>query len=98
MANASMRSLDGSDGLDALTRFHNRISDRGSTDERDKVLGRIAAAIGDALTADQALVVLLDQGSEDVLAMKAEPDQAVLDYEDIVTGLVTRRRGCPFSS
>ncbi len=89
MANASTRSLDGSDGLDALTRFHNRISDRGSTDERDEVLGRIAAAIGDALTADQALVVLLDQGSEDVLAIRAEPDQAALDYEDIVTGLVT---------
>jgi diguanylate cyclase (GGDEF)-like protein len=81
--------LDGSDGLDALTRFHDRISDRGSTDERDEVLGRIAAAIGDALTADQALVVLLDQGSEDVLAIRAEPDQAALDYEDIVTGLVT---------
>lgn len=89
MANASTRSLDGSDGLDALTRFHDRISDRGSTDERDEVLGRIAAAIGDALTADQALVVLLDQGSEDVLAIRAEPDQAALDYEDIVTGLVT---------
>lgn len=89
MANASTRSLDGSDGLDALTRFHNRISDRGSTDERDEVLGRIAAAIGDALTADQALVVLLDQGSEDVLAIRAEPDQAALDYGDIVTGLVT---------
>ncbi len=89
MANASTRSLDGSDGLDALMRFHNRISDRGSTDERDEVLGRIAAAIGDALTADQALVVLLDQGSEDVLAIRAEPDQAALDYEDIVTGLVT---------
>ena len=89
MANASTRSLDGPDGLDALTRFHNRISDRGITDERDEVLGRIAAAIGDALTADQALVVLLDQGSEDVLAIRAEPHQAALDYDDIVTGLVT---------
>ncbi len=89
MANASTRSLDGPDGLDALTRFHNRVSDRGSTDERGKVLGRIAAAIGDALTADQALVVLLEEGSEDVLAIRAEPDQAALDYDDIVTGLVT---------
>ncbi|MEE9473689.1 MAG: diguanylate cyclase [Acidimicrobiia bacterium] len=89
MANASTRSLDGPDGLDALTRFHNRISDRGSTDERDEVLGRIAAAIGDALTADQALVVLLEEGSEDVLAIRAEPDQAALDYDDIVTWLVT---------
>lgn len=89
MANASTRSLDGPDGLDALTRFHNRVSDRGSTDERDEVLGRIAAAIGDALTADQALVVLLEEGSEDVLAIRAEPDQAALDYDDIVTGLVT---------
>ena len=89
MANASTRSSDGPDGLDALTRFHNRISDRGTTDERDEVLGRIAAAIGDALTADQALVVLLEEGSEDVLAIRAEPDQAALDYDDIVTGLVT---------
>lgn len=90
MADAAARSIDGSDGLDALMRFHDRISDRVDTDEPHKILRQLAAAISDALPADRVLVVILEPAAEAVVASIAYPDSTTPRYADLIPGPVER--------
>lgn len=90
MADAETRSIDGSDGLDALMRFHDRISDRVETEEPDEILQRLAASICDVLPADLTLLALLDTTAEEIVAMMGEPETQGPTYSDLVNGPVGR--------
>ena len=69
MADAATRSVDDSDGLDALMRFHDHVIERVETDEPDETLQQMAAAFSEALPADRTWIVVLDLAAKDLVAV-----------------------------
>ncbi len=88
MADAAARSFEGSDGLDALMRFHDRINERVETDNRREALQHMAAAISDSLPADRTFVVVLDPENEKLAGLGMDPEQSPPAYADLVPGPV----------
>ncbi len=79
------------DELAALMRFHDRISGRLHTDEPIEVLRHIAEAVEEVLSADQAMVVILDPDSGEIVATGGEvAGEEILSYDELMAGVTGR--------
>ena len=76
------------DELAALMLFHDRISGRLHTDEPSEVLRHIAEGVEEVLSADQAIVVILNPDNGEIVATGGEHDgEEVLSYEELMAGV-----------
>ena len=74
------------DELAALMRFHDRISGGLHTDDPAELLRHIAEGVADVLPADQAVVVILNPDTGEILATGGSQDE-VLEYEELMAGV-----------
>jgi diguanylate cyclase (GGDEF)-like protein len=77
------------DELGALMRFHDRISGRLHTDDPNELLRHIAEGVADVLPADQAIVVILNPETGEIVATGGRNDE-ILDYEELMAGVTGR--------
>jgi diguanylate cyclase (GGDEF)-like protein len=79
------------DELAALMLFHDRISGRLHSDEPSEILRHIAEGVEEVLAADQAVVVILNPDSGEIVATGGEHDgEEVLSYEELMAGVTGR--------
>jgi transcriptional regulator with GAF, ATPase, and Fis domain len=79
------------DELDALMRFHDRISGQLHTDEPIEVLRHIAEGVSDVLPADRAVVVILNPETGEIVATGGEESgEEHLSYEELMAGVTGR--------
>ena len=79
------------DELDALMRFHDRISGQLQTDEPIEVLRHIADGVSDVLPADRAIVVILNPETGEIVATGGEQSgEEHLSYEELMAGVAGR--------
>ena len=77
------------DELGALMRFHDRISGRLETDDPTELLRGIAEAVADVLPADQAVVVILNPETGEIVATGGGQDE-ILEYDELMSGVTGR--------
>ncbi len=75
--------------LDSLMRFHDRISGRLHTDDSTELLRHIAEGVADVLPADQAIVVILNPETGEIVATGGERDE-ILEYDELMAGVTGR--------
>ena len=74
------------DDLGALMRFHDRISGGLHTDDPAELLRHIAEGVADVLPADQAVVVILNPETGEIVATGGRHDE-ILEYEELMSGV-----------
>ena len=74
------------DELAALMRFHDRISGGLHTDDPAELLRHIAEGVADVLPADQAVVVILNPDTGEIVATGGAQDE-ILEYEELMAGV-----------
>jgi len=77
------------DELAALMRFHDRISGGLQTDDPAELLRHIAEGVADVLPADQAVVVILNPDTGEIVATGGAQDE-ILEYEELMAGITGR--------
>jgi diguanylate cyclase (GGDEF)-like protein len=77
------------DDLAALMRFHDRISGGLHTDDPAELLRHIAEGVADVLPADQAVVVILNPDTGEIVATGGAQDE-ILEYEELMAGITGR--------
>ena len=75
--------------LGALMRFHDRMSGRLHTDDPAELLRHIAAGVADVLPADQAVVVVLNPETGEIVATGGGQDE-ILEYDELMAGVTGR--------